>query len=200
MTCHCITEFTNQNGVSRNRSEARLTNDNTLSKKNVSRPSRLSNAAPVGWHVSADLRYLSRCRTSGHTVQEPASRSTAGFGCSQFFSQLRSLCFRTVQTLRAAPPSSRSYLHEGPRLNSSRNHSLLGLFLDLTRLFSRSRRSNNLTIPPFNRTIYPNVQSTNLSYLSIDQFITPFNQPIYSTVQSTNLSHRCHHRCQVPSP
>ena len=104
-------------------------------------PQELLSAATIGWYISADLRPLSRCRTSGHTVEELPSRSTAGLSCSQFFSrtdnrsQLRSFCSRTVRTLRAAPPSSRSYHHEDSRLNSSRNNSLLDLFLDPTSLF-----------------------------------------------------------------
>ena len=144
MTCHCVTEFTNQNGVSPNRSEARLTQHNTLCRYNVSRPSRLSSAVLVGWHVSADIRYSSRCRTSGQAVEEPLYRSIAALGCFQFFprtddrSQFRSSCARSVQTLRIAPLSSRSDLHEGPRLNSSRNNNILDLLLDPTGPFSRS--------------------------------------------------------------
>ena len=174
MTCYCVTEFKNQNVVSNNRSEARLIKHNTLCRWNVSRPSRLSSAAPVGWHVSADLLSSSLCRSSGHAVEEPSSRSTASLGFSQFFlctddrSQFRSSCSRTVRTLSAVPLQSRSYIHESSRLNSSRNNSLLDRLLDPTSLFSRSRPS-------------------------IDQSIPPFNRPVYPTIQSTNLSHRCHH-------
>ena len=78
-------------------------------------------------------------------------------------SQLRSSCSRIIRTPHVAPPSSLSYLHESPRLNSSCNNSLLDRLLDLTSLFSRSHHSIDQSITPFNRQIYPAVQSTNLS-------------------------------------
>ena len=175
MTCYCGTEFTNQNGVISNRSEARLTKHNTLCRYNVSRPSILSSTAPVGWHVSADLRSSSRCRTSEHTIENhiPGRLPVSAVSRSSHARMIApSSGLPVLGQFGCSVPHHRP--REDTRLNSSRNNSLIHL-LEPTVLLSRSRPS-------------------------IDQSIRPFNRPIYPTVQSTNLSHRCNQKCRVPIP
>ena len=60
-----------------------------------------------------------------------------------------------------------------PTVELSHNNSLLDLLLDPTGFFSRSRHSIDQSIPPFNRPVYPTVQSTTLSHRSLDQSIPP---------------------------